>query len=197
MKAEYRCLGITKKGIRCRRSKLSKCNKFCKQHVTKTECSICYADFYSKKLFETSCKHSFCIPCMTNWTLVNISCPLCRSKDIGDRTVLREYARSNKLIVGIKCYSYNMKEMVSDYKSKPSTTPEDIEEFDALVGMMGFFRGRKFPDKQWNTAICPTLCGFMEVDDLNAYRTEIFGQFVRTSDVENYEIVSIHSIDFD
>ncbi len=43
-------------------------------------CSICMFDFEQvENLYETQCKHTFHIECLSTWVRINKTCPLCRN----------------------------------------------------------------------------------------------------------------------
>ena len=81
-----RCNGTTRKGIRCSRIvPVHGCAEetcFCHQHknTDNSDCSICLEAIRlnRKKVYTTSCNHTFHASCMKMWLLNNDTCPCCR-----------------------------------------------------------------------------------------------------------------------
>lgn len=75
-----RCLGTTKKGMRCRRNIT---NKYCRFHIPETitdipdECAICFDDITNEDS-ALECGHIFHKKCIS--IMKNTNCPLCRFK---------------------------------------------------------------------------------------------------------------------
>ena len=71
------CQGITRDGCPC--TNMTK-DKYCNVHkpneLNFEECSICYNPMQFK--ISLRCGHSFCLPCLQNWSCK--TCPMCRKK---------------------------------------------------------------------------------------------------------------------
>lgn len=67
------CKGVLKNGNNCRYR--TKQGDFCKIHVPKETCGICYVKNVNFKL---DCNHEFCRQCIKKWIKVNNTCPYCR-----------------------------------------------------------------------------------------------------------------------
>jgi hypothetical protein len=43
------------------------------------ECTICFENITKENKYQTKCNHVFCNSCITNWLLLNLTCPMCRN----------------------------------------------------------------------------------------------------------------------
>lgn len=67
------------------------------------ECSICYDMIQPLQLFATKCNHHFCKSCITQWTIKNRTCPMCR-KDLFKTVQDYDIERIQGLIVPYLTY---------------------------------------------------------------------------------------------
>lgn len=77
-----------------------------KDLILEKDCPICYESATIKSMFETNCKHTFCISC-THQHLktdpTNPTCPMCRTELI-ELTTKQEITSHNRHLVGKKEY---------------------------------------------------------------------------------------------
>ena len=86
----------------------------------KITCDICYEN--PTESTQTPCAHNFCNKCLTQWLMLNTSCPSCRyaigcnnSEDQGAEDVIRHYDCVIRTAIDIpKTVAEKIKERISD-----------------------------------------------------------------------------------
>ena len=170
------------------------CNHFCKQHKKgvkkqkKSECAICYSEFYQNQLFKTQCNHSFCVPCMAEWVLVKKSCPICRSTNLGCLSTCYKWAADNELVVEVNVTAISIQSMLFDYIENPGDLPKTDADFDDYLRELAeHYDGRIISKRFWDDLILPHMCKFTGADDLNKYHTKTERRFMRKNDIKKFK----------
>ena len=119
-----RCNGTTRKGIRCSRivpvhdDSCAEETCFCHQHknTDNSDCSICLEAMRlnRKKVYTTSCNHTFHASCMKRWLANNDTCPYCRKVLSAENT-----SSSQEAIDHIRIMLINMLEEEARSSSRP------------------------------------------------------------------------------
>ena len=200
---ESRCTAITKRGfnvsaIKCWGVIIFVCNiKKGVKKQKKSECAICYSEFYPNQLFKTQCNHSFCVPCMTEWVLVKPSCPMCRSVNIGCLSTCYKWAADNELVIPVNVTEISIQQMLFDYVDEPGKLPETNADFDDyLCELAEHYSGKIINKRFWDDFISPRLRKFTGADDLNKYYTKVYPRFMRKDDLKKFKSTEFVNILF-
>lgn len=72
-----------------------------KENTAEKECPICYDSKKTQNMFETNCKHTFCIECTQQHlkTSSSLNCPMCRTK-LEELVSKQEITSHNKHLLG-------------------------------------------------------------------------------------------------
>jgi hypothetical protein len=97
-------------------------------------CGVCYIEFTSDNIVNTSCSHKFCNKCFFKWLKVQARCPMCRKHfrtdvDLSDEELARENSENyQEYIYTLERY-VSTKQMVDFWSEKVNNLRNQRDQF--------------------------------------------------------------------